>query len=163
MLEPETSVPSDMAVCDDARHRGFIQIRDAITVAFFLSSISLLGGCTQDVILQSSNDPQVVHGRLTINAAAPHFIDIELEGHLYHGEWQSVPKRLVALSQLQDKTSRQYQRIASGLDPAPIAEASSILASPDAPPLKCEWIRHYGHADGSCSLPDGRAWHLTIS
>ena len=134
-------------------------------VVLLISLIPLLNACslTQDAILKGSDDPQVILGRLTINTNAPHFIDIQLEGHPYHGDWRSTPKRQLALSQIQDKSSRHYQAIASGLEPSPIVEVTSVLTSPDAPPLTCKWTRRYGNVEGACSLPDGRVWKLTLS
>ncbi len=165
MLEPTNSLLFGTSIGDAALSNACTQVGTArshlAAAAILLSFISLLSACTQDVILRGSNVAPVARGRLTINVNPPHFIDVDLDGQPYHGEWRSVPMPAAA-GDLPDRTSRQYQRIASGMDPWPIVEVSSMLAAPNAPPLKCEWIRRYGYVDGSCSLPDGRVWQLRI-
>jgi hypothetical protein len=165
VFKSDTYLPSSMNTSNNAlgcNSRDCAVWGRVITVVVLLSAIPLLGACTQNVLLVGNSEPTVAHGTLTINMQAPHSIDIELDGHSYHGEWQSVPKKLSAMRAIQDKTSRHYQAVASGLVSSPIVEVSSVLECPNEQPLKCEWIRHYDKVDGACSLPDGRVWKLLV-
>ncbi|HEY6896365.1 MAG TPA: hypothetical protein VI279_03820 [Rhodocyclaceae bacterium] len=158
------SVPSPKHANASGENRRPADVRALLRrgLALLCLCVPFASAGAQNLVLSGEVAPLRAEGRLKVNLLPPHLIAIELDGVAYRGEWKSVALPLgSAEGPTLDRSSRQYQRIASGLEPAPVVQVSTVLAANDAPPLRCDWTRRYGRISGACSLPDGRSWRLT--
>jgi hypothetical protein len=123
----------------------------------------VLNACDEDITLKSDTGGQDVHGRLTINALPPHFIDIDLHSRHYHGLWKPVRVDDPASRGINPNfTDIRHQRVSGSSESDPVIVVSTKLTAPDAPPLECTWLRYVGSVRGVCALPDGDNWTFNL-
>jgi len=123
----------------------------------------LLSACEEAVTLKSDTGGADMHGRVTLNSVPPHFIDIDLNGHRYHGAWTPVKVEDPSTRGIKPNfTDIHHQHVSGSFDADPVTVVKVTLTAPDAPPLECTWLRYVGSVSGVCALPSGENWTFQL-